>query len=278
MKNLIILTIILITHFSFASNISITNDIDNNIKKVTQIEDKITSEMDATKGFNRNIIVSNDDTINKINKSNWLNWFIPIIVALITFFQIKIYISKARISWCEKMREIISKYISEVENLNYELRILNDKFRELKNEMSVYRKENKEYSNDEFIKLIDKYKKNKDDNIKIIKIIKAFKSLEKRHYHLMIGTKKLSEFGNKISLYLNINQDKYHQELKELIDKYEEKSTENFRDVDDVVKLEKIKNEIIKKSQKIINDTWEDAKSFILTDIINICFNKKGGV
>jgi len=250
MKKLIMLTIILITHFSAASNISITNEVEKDKKKVTQIDEEITSETDATKGFNGKFIISNDNNTNEINKTNWSKWlisivttvFLAVLAGLVTLAQVKVNnISKAIINWCENLREIISKYISEVRNLNYGLRILI---------------EDKNY-------LLSNEKK---------------KELEEKYNELMKDSKKICEFGNKIKLYLNNKQNKLHKKLNELIDIYEKKAVENIKEIERVDDINDIEHAIIKISQEILNETWEEAKAFGLTDIFKFHRNKKSNI
>lgn len=80
------------------------------------------------------------------------------------------------------------------------------------------------------------------------------------------SVKKVNEYGNQVKLFLNNKKETEHFELQKSIEKYYEKATHGkySKEIDELDKMEK---QIISKSQEILKQSWEDAKTFKLSDI-----------
>ena len=78
--------------------------------------------------------------------------------------------------------------------------------------------------------------------------------------------KKVYEYGNQIKLFLNNQEEPKHEELQKLINKYLEDSTHGWKS-QKIDKLKDLEIEIIKKSQLLLKEAWEDAKTFKLRDV-----------
>lgn len=85
--------------------------------------------------------------------------------------------------------------------------------------------------------------------------------------------KKVHEYGNQIKLFLNNQKEKEHIELQELIEKYLKNSTHGIK-AKEFSELEKLEQDIIKSSQKMLKQTWEDAKTFYIKEIYKFKWKK----
>lgn len=78
--------------------------------------------------------------------------------------------------------------------------------------------------------------------------------------------KKVHNYGNQILLFLNNKKESQQKELQQLVVEYLNKSTHGKYSTE-VDKLDELQKDIISKSQDILKQAWEDAKTFKLTDI-----------
>lgn len=83
--------------------------------------------------------------------------------------------------------------------------------------------------------------------------------------------KKVNEFGNQIKLFLNNKKETDHSELQKCIEIYYNKATHR-KDSNEIDELEKMENEIITKSQEILKQAWEDAKTFNIKEIFKFSY------
>ncbi|RFC54985.1 hypothetical protein [Brumimicrobium aurantiacum] len=78
--------------------------------------------------------------------------------------------------------------------------------------------------------------------------------------------KKVFEYGNQIKLFLNNKKETEHSELQDCIQEYFNKATHG-KGSTEIDELETMQEEIIFKSQQILKQSWEDAKTFKIKDI-----------
>lgn len=78
--------------------------------------------------------------------------------------------------------------------------------------------------------------------------------------------KKVHNFGNQIILFLNNKEETQQKELQALVTEYLNKSTHG-KHSQDIDKLQSLQKDIVSKSQDILKQAWEDAKTFKMSDI-----------
>lgn len=219
------------------------------------------------------IILSREDSIQRINnidtlksimggfekritneikkQKTWPDYLIPILIALlagiIALYQVKLNnITSARIRWIESLRLIISKYISELDDLN--TRISN----------VITRVSEGEGLNKVFNEKYDMMRK---------------------------SIKTINQLGNQIKLYLNPNEN-LHSKLESHLDKFEERSLKDFHEtqMNELKQLSShcintardiLKKEWDKASKNLFIRAWKAIRSKSRKDPTNITPNTK---
>ena len=81
--------------------------------------------------------------------------------------------------------------------------------------------------------------------------------------------KKVLDLGTEIKLFLNNKKESNHSDLQAYIEEYYEKATHSKTN-SQLDQLDKLQDKIITKSQEILKQAWEDAKTFKIRDIFKI--------
>jgi hypothetical protein len=91
---------------------------------------------------------------------------------------------------------------------------------------------------------------------------------------LMKDSEKWIELGDRVVLYLN-DEEPTHKRLQDLIAHYEDVATTgNYRDVD-LQYLSGIRTSMVNTAKMILKDSWEDAKTFISSDLFKFRRNPR---
>jgi len=89
--------------------------------------------------------------------------------------------------------------------------------------------------------------------------------------------KEVNESTNQIKLFLNNHKENEHIQLQELIEKYIAK-VNDYKSLHNSNELIEMEQNIIKQTQQMLKQTWEDAKTLNIKEALNITWSKKNGV
>lgn len=86
--------------------------------------------------------------------------------------------------------------------------------------------------------------------------------------------KEVNESANQIKLFLNNHKENEHIQLQKLIEEYIT-TVSVYKSLHDSNKLIEMEQDIIKQTQQMLKQTWEDAKTLNVKEAFNIIWYKK---